>query len=256
MVASTLPDDETSPVDTESVKIIAEALEKIARKMNRSKARAAQSHTAVAEPDIPVTSTKRCSNYLRNRFLRSGLWKLITGEGLSYEDADTAVNTFTLVAALLLTIPFSLVGNLSVEFWQAYEDELAACPGPVDMTFAKEMARLVSNILSCVTYACIGAIINAVFYYVLRPKEDDDFSQWWSHGRWGVLVLFILTATAVIGTMTLYGTIVGAEVMVRYPKDICNAAKYRAEEPNYQRTLGAGIGSIAFGWVVSILAML
>jgi hypothetical protein len=256
MVASQYtPDDEASPVDAASVKIVAEALEKIARKLHQSPK--PRSHgQALTEPGIAVRSPSRCSKYLRHRFVHSGLWKLSTGEGLSYEDADTTVNTLTLVAALLLTIPFSLIGNLTVEFWQGVEDELIACPAPQHPEYAAYVYNQARDTLSCMTYSCIGAIINAVFYYILRPKHDEDFSKWWSHGRWGVFVLTGMTAAAVIATMTLYGTLVGASVLLRFPGDICIQAARPHLEPIYQRIVGAGVGSLVFGWVLSLIAML
>ena len=41
----------------------------------------------------------------------------------------------TLVAALMLTIPFSLVGAFTNGFWDNLESALAACPTPVNVTF-------------------------------------------------------------------------------------------------------------------------
>jgi hypothetical protein len=246
--------EESSPVDAESVRIVAEALEKIARKLNPSSSK--HSQQPLTEPEIAVRSPRRCSNYLRYRFLHSGLWKLTTGEGLSYEDADTTVNTLTLVAALLLTIPFSLVGTLTVEFWQGLQEELAACPAPQHPGYASKMYHESRDTLSCMTYTCIGAIIVAVMYYILRPKNDADFGKWWSHGRWGVFVLCGMTASAVVATMTLYGTLVGASVLMRFPGDICVQAARPHLEPIYQRIVAGGVGSLIFAWVFSLIAML
>ncbi len=60
------------------------------------------------------------------------MWMWMPGVGLDYTDADNAVNTVTLVAALMLTIPFSVMGTFGNQFWDQLQQDLSVCNPPND----------------------------------------------------------------------------------------------------------------------------
>ena len=74
------------------------------------------------EPPAP------CSFFdIRARLASSSLVKFFSGVDLSSDDVDTTVNTFTLVNALLLTIPFGLISGLNFSYWDALQTILLTC---------------------------------------------------------------------------------------------------------------------------------
>ena len=57
-----------------------------------------------------------CCRAVCRRYRQSTLHDFLIGK-LTYEDADSAVNTISVVAALMLTIPFSILGSFNSDYW-------------------------------------------------------------------------------------------------------------------------------------------
>lgn len=107
-----------------------------------------------------------CQYLTENMYLK----RYLTGMDLDLEVVDNCVNTLTLVNALVLTIPFSVMVDLGGEFWSNLYTimETYGCTEWYDYYYTHVRNNLLSTL-----YFSIAAIIIAVFYYILRP----DFPQ-------------------------------------------------------------------------------
>lgn len=68
------------------------------------------------EKDLEKTD-KEMKEMVHARYSVSNLRMMYEGTGAKPADIDVAVNTFTVVNTLVLTIPFGLVGSLNQQFW-------------------------------------------------------------------------------------------------------------------------------------------
>ena len=219
-IAYVAPPAQDAPLsldDQEKVRIMMLAMEKVITELVKKDAAPKRSRAA------PPAGAGACAR-LWFRFLRCNLMKLVKGEDLSAEDADTAVNTLTLVCALILTIPFSVMGSIGRDFWENSAATALTCPQASRAPdFMRHSLTQALTTMHAMTYSSIGAIVLAVGYYLLRPKADDVFQDWWSRGRFPVIFILCLTATAVVATMTLYGQLVAYQLLVGFNSDLCAA---------------------------------
>jgi uncharacterized membrane protein len=161
------------------------------------------------------------------------------------------------VSALLLTIPFSVFGNFGRDYWDSVETLFASCSPPVSDDVLSVWYNGTVNAMNAVTYACVGCIVLAVFYYILRPKEPDVFAEWWYRGRWVATFIFCFTATAVIASMTLYGQLVVAQWYVGFSSNVCGIVpSFTApDKMRYFAGMVLGVGTLVVVWFVSFLLM-
>jgi hypothetical protein len=119
---------------------------------------------------------------------------------------DTAINTLTLVDALIVTIPFGIVSAANYTFW----DWLQTLPCNTDdfhhdhfgeLPYYYFYYRFVGSIWQIVI-SCVIGIVLATFYYLLRPSDDEVFLRWWTRGK--VVLVFSVVATAIGVLSTLY----------------------------------------------------
>ena len=143
------------------------------------------------------------------------------------EETDSLVNSFSLVSALLLTIPFSLFGSYSYEFYDFYKNQLPNCEHDLfDFNpFVDETANqkwIISNTRMNLLLCAIPSIINLMLlaiYYICRPCNDEAnaltkelntalFSEWYQHGKYALLIMLICVMMATKGTYILLWDIV------------------------------------------------
>lgn len=95
---------------------------------------------------------------------------MLIGIDLDIGVVDNYVNTFSLVNALVLTIPFGVIGSYDTSFWQGYLAQMSEynCGD----NFTDSYNGFVSAIIN-VVYCSIGALVVAVFYYIFRPDSPD-----------------------------------------------------------------------------------
>jgi hypothetical protein len=162
---------------------------------------------------------------------------------LTTEDADNAVNTMALVAALLLTIPFSLVGSLNQEYWDDLAETINGCKPAVPAESSPQAVFMtVFRPLNALVYFSMGAIMLAVFYFLLRPSENDMFEAWWKRGRFALALILVSAVSAVVCAFTVYNTLVAGQVFMGFSDNICEIA--RVEGATYERYLAAVIGGM------------
>ena len=117
---------------------------------------------------------------IAEKYSKSKLVGFVEGRGVSCEDVDTLVNSITLVNALILTIPPSIITSMGYNSgtWDALEDAIAdKCNVEgsellwYNSVYCPMWKCLVSSLICCV----FGLVI-AIAYYILRPtgKDSDD----------------------------------------------------------------------------------
>jgi hypothetical protein len=117
-------------------------------------------HSSADVLDAPACmKATAAGRYLHGRYVNSTLRKYFEGVDIEPEDADNAVNTLTLVAALVLTIPFGLLGTFGHETWEWISDSLDAC------TAAGHDVRYSSTHMFQSVFDCLNATIYS--WYVL-----------------------------------------------------------------------------------------
>jgi hypothetical protein len=131
-------------------------------------------------------------DYLQDRWEKSNLRKLYEGEDLGLDEADSAVNSFALVNALILTVPFSVLMGLSTDYFNAFYDDMN--------TYIKLDSRCASvsyaglriymlRLLFATAYSSMITVIICIFYYILRPKFNF-FHQWWGRSKYCLMMMF------------------------------------------------------------------
>ena len=144
----------------------------------------------------------------KNKWNRSTLKKYVTGDGIEKECVDDAINMFSLINALGLTLPVAVIAALGSSFWDWIEKTTQDnCP-------EKDIFRAIYwdfvNRFTIVIVCFCSSLSIGLLYFFLRPHDDprtktDEFKHWWANGgRYSLLVLFFLTiASSVTIFMTL-----------------------------------------------------
>jgi hypothetical protein len=93
--------------------------------------------------------------YCSFRFANSNILKYYTGKDITEEEADTVVNALSLVAALVLTIPFGAALSFDNSFWDWLHDNISTCGDMKDvnhLTFY-DVYNLITQGLYAVAYS-------------------------------------------------------------------------------------------------------
>lgn len=115
---------------------------------------------------------------------------------------DEAVNAQALVCALILTIPFGVVGNFNFEYYETIQTISINC----EQYDYKQAHSILTRALLSVIYSSIIGLIFSTLYYILRPI---NIKLWWNRGKYFYLLLFAITTTSVISLLNLTSTIIG-----------------------------------------------
>jgi hypothetical protein len=169
---------------------------------------------------------------LKGRYEYSNLNKMINGSDITPDDADTAVNTFTLVSALLLAIPFGILTAVDTGYWDSLKVSLSACEdftsSEVDELWLSIYNGIVNLIYGC-AYCAMISIILAVLYYLLRPGEEEKFHRWWARGKYVVAFIFVGTVVTVIFALTFVGNMMG--YFANSSSRMCNISERYFDSP-------------------------
>ena len=206
-----------------------------------------------SRPSSDNSSRKKgCREYLINRWNKSNVFKIYTGAGIKVEDIDTAVNTLTLVDALLLTIPFASFGLLNSSYWDwLYNLPCNNANGSYLGDYYMFYYDNVIQQLWITTISSVTGISIAVFYYLLRPSDNTEFLLWWSHGKYPFCFMLIFCTICVIAVLSTAGWflngwyVVGSEQFCLSPGWI----------PSSVKTLTIGYVTLGIAVIVSIILM-
>ena len=64
----------------------------------------------------------------------------------------------------------------------------------------------------------------AVFYYILRPKNERRFRTWWRRGRFVVLLALSMATVSVVSGMDIFGWMVTAQYLDGFSDNVCSEA--------------------------------
>lgn len=214
-----MADKGVKKIDEEEISRIAEIILKVAEQRLKDK--------ESAESASPGTSTKyELAGFfdIRERYNRSVLKDFVASKGeVTMEQSDMAVNTFVLVSALLLAIPFGIQGTLDRGFWDDLYSSIASC-NPTqseDDNNAQWLGYYNENlnIIYGATYSSMIAVSVAVMYYILRPS-CDKFKVWFQRGKYGVMLILTLTIITVVFCLTSVGNL--ASIYTNSSTHICD----------------------------------
>lgn len=175
-----------------------------------------------------VSNFPSYSKYWSYRFQRSNMKKMLNGADLRVEESDDAVNVLSLVNALVLTVPFSIISTLNNDFWQGFFSiDFGGCD--VETRSHDLIYRNTIDYIYGCAYSAMTSLIIAIIYYFLRPK-GKYFHEWWSRGRWSLLLIFVGTAASIVSLLVLFGYVAG---IVALPYDrychysVINGTRYQ-----------------------------
>jgi hypothetical protein len=131
------------------------------------------------------------------------------------EIADDIMNTIALVNSLTLAIPLTVVCSVEAESWEWLTKLHDTCYGYYDTDeagnstydghtsywfvtppFAKVPAKIFSfhSATIYVVSTCAIAIQIVMFYYILKPRDNERFQKWWRH-------VFFTVVLCTVGTI-------------------------------------------------------
>ncbi len=202
--------------------------------------------SAVQLSTLQACKHKSWGEYLRIRYKSSTLRKYMDGSDISYEEIDAAVNTIAVVCALVLTIPFSILGNLGYEFWDFYKE---VSPDTLCWVY-----NLTFNTLNGIILSSVTSIILTVFYYILRPRQAFQFLRWWHRGKWVLVAMFIGGTIAVSLTLSLCNTLIGAQYYYRSTDEQCPSII--PGQIHYNVSVGSGMFILVLATILSFFTMI
>ena len=151
-------------------------------------------------------------DYYNWRWEISNCKKFYTGVGLEVEEADSVINALALINALVLTIPFSLLTSLNMEYFDNVQQVIETCDTGVE--WEDIQANMVFPLYVSVVCSTLALVISTL-YYCLRSKQH--FYVWWkSRGKWSVVATIAFTIVAVFSTLTLFATFMGWYIITFY----------------------------------------
>jgi hypothetical protein len=119
-------------------------------------------------------------------------------------DYDNAVNALALICALVLTVPFGVMGMTNSEYFENLEVTLDACTNSGAVTYEAQFSKYLSN-LGLTIYTCLMGLTFSCGYYLFYNKEQSSELSHFQRLKLKILMfcLFLATVGAVTGLMNL-----------------------------------------------------
>ena len=175
--------------------------------------------------DDPIWPT--LYNYWKWRIQVSNLRSLVNSSP-GREAADGAVNTTALIAALLLTVPFSVVGNFGYDYFNWLEEQLSLCEEAITLASLpggaspSRVRKWLKNWLITTMIPSIFVIFTCMLYYISRPFDDSKFEHWWHRGKY---VVFFQVIGNILSAYGIWFTLELSFHFFMMPNDeVCNSA--------------------------------
>ena len=136
----------------------------------------------------------------------SGLGKLMhdNPDLMHPEDFDAGVNAMALLCALLLSVPFDIIGNIDKNYLNFLQQQLDLCTEDERSVFGYDLiySTYRGSFLATV-YFSISGMIFATFYFLFKRTDEADYKVWRRKARWLVISLFFATAFAICSLILL-----------------------------------------------------
>lgn len=168
----------------------------------------------------------------------------VTGDNFNF---DAGVNSMALICALILTIPFGLMGTLDQDHWSAVSDQIADCPGGSlrGYSFEDFFYETMNNIV-CVIYSAMSGLVLSTLYYVFKPKDDMNMPKWKIiKQRLLIFLLFVSTITSVVGLLNATTDFL----------TLFTVAEVAFCKPPLSRVWPFGVGFVTFAFVLGMILM-
>ncbi len=134
---------------------------------------------------------------------------------------------------MILTIPYGLIMDLGVDYWERIEELVATCKGKnIDFDYDAVLVGY-RNDFTTIIYGATMALILIVIYYLLRPRGNEElFRRWWiTAGNKMFPVLCILTICAIVALLTLSSHLFKYNFV--HPNSFCNTPNTSAYQIGY-----------------------
>jgi hypothetical protein len=138
---------------------------------------------------------------LVQRLMDNNLRAMFVGHEIVGEEVDNVVNTLTLMNALILTIPYSLMSNMNYDYWDQVIISLDNCSERV-ATFESDFA-IFKNSFNAVVYSAMASLIMSLIYYLLKPKNLAKFRKWWKQARYVIIMMLCGTVCSVVSLVAV-----------------------------------------------------
>jgi hypothetical protein len=148
-----------------------------------------------------------CEWWRKRLTVNSRVWSFFFGKSHMMEDPDAAISAMTLVCALTLTIPFSIMSYMNGTFFTDLKATLSNCPAGIGSS-AKDSYDTVFRSMQQALWACVmcsimGLTLSSV-YYVFQPLPGKDLDGWCrNQGRVLFTSLIIVTMCAIVALLVL-----------------------------------------------------
>lgn len=140
-----------------------------------------------------------------------------------FSKPEDAFSSMAVVCALLFTIPFGIMGNFSVYFFDSLR-VLDSCESDSyiagsSITHAYVASQITSN-FCCAIYSSMIGIVFSTIFFLFKPGSKVEVDSWMEFsGKLLLVSHFTVTATAVISIMNL-----AVDLLQFYslPYDLCD----------------------------------
>jgi hypothetical protein len=120
---------------------------------------------------------------------------------IHHEDFDAGVNAMALLCALMLSIPFEIVGNLDYDNLDEMRILFTKCESD-EFDFDDVYSTYRGSFLATVYWAIAGMIL-ATFYFLFKRMDEEEYKLWRWKARYLVISLFFSTAFAICSLILL-----------------------------------------------------
>ena len=140
--------------------------------------------------------------FFKYKIFNNAVIDFYSGNNIDKETLDSSVNAQALLCALVLTIPFGVIGNLNFDFYDAVQINSIAC----EKNDYNTAHHLITTSLIFVIYSSVSGLIFCTIYYIFRPL---DIHAWWGRGKYFYFLLFALTSSSVRSLLNLTTLLIG-----------------------------------------------
>lgn len=176
-----------------------------------------QSCSVAAECDSSLLEARTPSRIARMnaRLKNNALLRFVRGEDIDADNIASAVASQAFICALVMTVPYQLMGSLAFGFWDQLDLVSQKCPE----SGYDAQVKMFQKVLVATILTSIGGLIMSTMYFLLKPK---DIKKWWPRGRIFMLFLFILSTLSIISLFAL--TIIFYKFYMTSSSTYCDSA--------------------------------
>jgi hypothetical protein len=155
---------------------------------------------------VSASRSQVCEWWRKRLTVNSRVWSFFFGKSHMMEDPDAAISAMTLVCALTLTIPFSIMSYVDSTFFTELKSALSNCSttgGSTKDSYDTVFHSMQQALWACIMCSIMGLTLSSV-YYVFQPLPGKDLDGWCrNQGRVLFSSLIIVTMCAIVALLVL-----------------------------------------------------